>query len=70
MPWFGLQLTSLPERVGDLTEMEALSIHKNLLTRVPPTIGRLVLATRLSLYENKLAEIPPEIGDMENLQEL
>lgn len=65
-----LQLTSVPTRIGDLIQMDAISIHKNLLTSVPSTIGQLKDASRLSLYENELTEVPPEIGNMENLQEL
>lgn len=65
-----LQLASLPENIGALTEMEALSLHKNQLSRLPSSIGKLTGASRMSLYENQLTEVPPEIGNMANLQEL
>jgi Leucine-rich repeat (LRR) protein len=64
------QLTSLPDGLGALDRLDALSVHKNCLTTLPPSISCLVNLSRLSLYENELTALPPEVGCLANLQEL
>jgi len=65
-----LQLTSLPDDFGKLSQMDALSLHKNSLAQLPPSLSRLRDLSRLSLYENELEEIPPGIGELNKVQEM
>lgn len=67
---YTLQLASLPDGIGALAELDALSAHKNCLTALPASISRLSKLSRLSLYENELASLGPELGSLSGVQEL
>jgi Leucine-rich repeat (LRR) protein len=64
------QLTSLPENLGALSQLDALSVHKNCLASLPQSLSRLRDLSRLSLYENGLEEVPPGFGELVGVQEL
>jgi len=58
---FGLtnnQLTSLPESIGDLSNLESLYLQFNQLTTLPESIGDLSSLTRLYLSSNQLTTLP------------
>jgi hypothetical protein len=69
-PAFAPQLTSLPDDLGALSQLDALSLHKNCLATLPPSLSRLRDLSRLSLYENQLQELPPGFGQLQKVQEL
>lgn len=57
----------LPECVGNLRKLEALSLDGNQLTALPPTVAGLVNLERLSVAKNKLRALPPELASCSRL---
>jgi internalin A len=66
----GLQLTSLPESIGQLTGLQELYLFDNQLTSLPESIGQLTGLRVLYLYTNQLTALPDWIGRLIGLQEL
>ncbi|MHC1596479.1 MAG: COR domain-containing protein [Candidatus Syntropharchaeales archaeon] len=64
------QLAALPPEIGELTNMEGLSLWRNQLTTLPPEIAKLDNLVYLDLGNNQLAALPPEIGELTNLTTL
>ncbi|XP_078583378.1 uncharacterized protein LOC144866057 [Branchiostoma floridae x Branchiostoma japonicum] len=63
-------LTSIPEEVFDITDLEVLDVSKNILTSIPDAIGRLQKLNRLSAYSNMLTSLPQAIGSLQKLTHL
>ena len=61
-------LTELPAELGDLVNLEGLSVESNQLTTLPASIGKLTRLTALRAYSNKLTSLPPEIGGLVKLR--
>ena len=59
----------LPPELGNLANLQQLSIHANQLSgEIPPELGNLASLTHLSLGGNELSgEIPPELGNLADL---
>jgi len=66
----GLPLESLPDEIGDLTDLEELNLEFTRLVILPATIGKLKKLKILTLYYSKLIELPDEIGNLTSLEEL
>lgn len=66
----GLPLESLPDEIGDLTDLEELNLEFTRLEILPATIGKLKKLKILTLYYSKLTELPDEIGNLTSLEEL
>ncbi|UOB16904.1 leucine-rich repeat domain-containing protein [Abyssalbus ytuae] len=64
----GYGLTNLPEVIGELTSLEKLESHDNLLTGLPGTIGNLTSLKSLVLSANALTSLPDEIRHLTNLE--
>ncbi|OUM58041.1 hypothetical protein PIROE2DRAFT_16801, partial [Piromyces sp. E2] len=62
----------IPESIGELTELQVLSLDKNKLSgTIPESIGQLTELQELSLDMNKLSgSIPESIGELTQLKEL
>ena len=60
----GNLLTSLPESIGDLSALKALSAVGNQITALPQSIGNLQSLTSLELAGNKLEQLPETIGNL------
>ena len=62
----------MPPELGNLSELETLSLYSNELTGgIPPELGNLTNLRELSLDGNQLSgEIPPELGNLANLERL
>ena len=72
-PFEPLRLTGLiPPELGQLTELEYLSLNDNALTGpIPPELGQLTKLKELDLYCNRLSgPIPPELGQLTKLRTL
>jgi len=54
-------LTSLPESIGQLTNLIRLSLSNNRLASLPPEIGKLTNLEWLELSNNPDLQLPPEI---------
>ncbi|MFX0087212.1 MAG: leucine-rich repeat domain-containing protein, partial [Candidatus Hodarchaeota archaeon] len=61
------QLTTLPPEIGQLSQLQILSLDENQLTTLPPEIGQLPQLQILSLTRNQLTTLPPEIGRITSL---
>jgi Leucine-rich repeat (LRR) protein len=64
----GKGLTSLPDTIGYLVNLESLELDENKLTSLPDTIGNLVNLKRLYLTNNELTSLPDTIGNMRLMQ--
>lgn len=65
-----MNLTSLPEEIGVLTNLKILILENNKLTSIPKEIAYLTNLTDLILNDNQLVNIPKEIGKLTNLTTL
>eukprot|EP00058_Branchiostoma_floridae_P003871 XP_002589359.1 hypothetical protein BRAFLDRAFT_77808 [Branchiostoma floridae] len=63
-------LTSIPEEVFDITDLEDLDVSDNNLTSIPEAIGRLQKLYRLDAYSNMLTRLPQAIGSLQKLTHL
>ncbi|CAH1251175.1 ANKK1 [Branchiostoma lanceolatum] len=63
-------LTSIPEEVFDITDLEILDVANNKLTGIPEAIGRLQKLSRLDADGNKLTSLPRAIGSLQKLTHL
>ncbi|MGB8167999.1 MAG: COR domain-containing protein [Chthoniobacteraceae bacterium] len=66
----GLNLTSVPEALGQLTALQTLSLSDNQLMSVPDELGQLSALQTLSLANNQLTSVPEALGQLTVLQEL
>jgi Leucine-rich repeat (LRR) protein len=65
------QLTgNIPPELGNLTDMQELSLYSNQLTGpIPPELGNLEKLVVLDLYSNNFTDsIPKELGNLTNLE--
>ena len=67
--WINGLKGEIPPELGNLTNLDTLSLHTNALTgEIPPELGNLPSLKFLSLSNNALTgEIPPELGNLANL---
>jgi internalin A len=63
----GLDLTSVPDELWELTQLEELDIGKNNLKALPQQIGRLARLTKVILDYNNLDTLPESIGTLTKL---
>ena len=66
----GMGLSTLPESIGQLTNLTSLNLGYNQLTALPESIGQLTNLTSLNLSHNKLIALPESIGQLTNLTSL
>jgi internalin A len=66
----GLGISSIPEIIWELKNLEFLYIHQNQITEIPEEISRLTNLRHLIADENQLAAIPDAIGRLISLQGL
>ncbi|MCG3217460.1 MAG: GNAT family N-acetyltransferase [Candidatus Heimdallarchaeota archaeon] len=66
----GVGLPSLPDTIGNLTNLQKLYLGWNKLTSLPETIGNLKNLNTLDLFNNKLSALPTVIGNLILLQEV
>ena len=64
------KLTSLPESIGRLSNLQELIISNNNLISLPESIGKLYNLQELYLHNNNLTELPESIGSLYNLKYL
>uniref|UniRef100_A0A0E0BR78 Disease resistance R13L4/SHOC-2-like LRR domain-containing protein n=1 Tax=Oryza glumipatula TaxID=40148 RepID=A0A0E0BR78_9ORYZ len=63
-----LSITELPDKIGDLKNLQTLDIHGSKIGKLPAAIGR--LQNLLYLHVNSDVELPDEVGDLQALQVL
>jgi internalin A len=64
----GLGLTTVPEAIASLTNLQWLSLSGNQLTSVPEAIASLTNLQSLYLFDNQLTSVPEAIASLTNLQ--
>ncbi|NET37361.1 MAG: helix-turn-helix domain-containing protein, partial [Cyanothece sp. SIO1E1] len=62
-----LGLTTVPQSIGQLSNLTVLDLSQNQLTEVPKELGQLSKLTVLSLSQNQLTEVPKELGQLSKL---
>ena len=63
-------LTSLPESISKLTNLQILDLSENRITELPSSIGKLTNLVNLNLSENKITKLPSFIGKLTQLMTL
>ncbi len=64
-------LSSLPEEIGNLVNLQSLNLSGSAITLLPSSIGQLQSLKELNLHNTKnLTSLPGEIGNLANLQSL
>lgn len=66
----GMGLNSLPESIGQISNLRILSLDRNQLTKLPEVIQHLTNLERLSIGGNLLKELPDWLGDCAQLRSL
>src|SRR5689334_7444330 len=64
----GLDLTEVPESIGQLRQLQIHRLDNNRLTSVPESLGQLAQLQELYLDRNRLAFLPESLGQLTQLQ--
>ena len=59
-----MQLTAVPDWVGNLTALTTLYLGRNQLAAVPESLGNLTALTELYLGRNQLTAVPESLGNL------
>jgi internalin A len=65
-----MELTELPESLGQLTQLQKLSLWGNQLTALPESLGQLTQLQKLNIHSNELTALPESLGGLTQLQML
>ena len=65
-----LDLTELPDLIGDISWLKQLSCYSNQLTRLPESLSRLHNLRQLECGRNKLTELPEPVLHLHRLERL
>jgi GTPase SAR1 family protein len=66
----GMQLTELPESIGQLTQLTSLNLSFNQLTALPDSLSQLTQLTSLDLSYNQLTALPDWLSQLTQLTSL
>ena len=64
------KISTIPESIGNLTNLKELTIFDTLIIALPESIGNLTNLQELVISGNSLTSLPESIGNLTNLQEL
>ncbi|MEL6490518.1 MAG: COR domain-containing protein [Cyanobacteria bacterium J06621_3] len=65
-----MDLTELPDSIGNLTQLKTLDVSFNKLTTLSKSLGKLSQLETLKLYGNQLTTLPQSLSPLANLKEL
>jgi len=63
-------LTTIPDSIADMSNLQKLTVSGNKLTTVPHSIGKLSKLTLLDIKSNEIAELPIEMGKLLELKKI
>ncbi|MHA2366634.1 MAG: leucine-rich repeat domain-containing protein [Candidatus Hodarchaeales archaeon] len=63
----GCNITSLPDNIGNLSNLQLLFARQNQINMIPSTIKGLNYVKKISLIHNNLTSLPDTIGDLSDL---
>jgi internalin A len=63
-------MTTLPESIGQLAQLQRLDLTGNQMTMLPESIGQLAQLHHLNLSDNQLKELPESLRNLKSLQQL
>jgi hypothetical protein len=63
------KITTIPDSISRLTNLEGLFLDGNNIENVPESIGHLSKLVRLNLALNKIKALPESIGNLKNLED-
>jgi internalin A len=66
----GRELTEIPERLSNLTNLIELYLHGNQISEIPESLSNLTNLTTLDLYSNQIREISESFSNLTNLTRL
>ena len=61
-----LKLSTLPEAIGRLSQLQRLDLSVNQLSTLPEAIGQLSLVRELYLHDNQLSRLPEALASSPN----
>jgi internalin A len=64
----GLGLTEVPASLGELRQLQEISLHNNQLREIPVAICELQSLQKLWLFSNPLREVPTSLGQLKQLE--
>ncbi len=64
----GMNLTEVPESLGQLSQLQKLYLEINQLTALPESLGQLSLLNTLLLQQNHLSVLPESLGKLTKLR--
>ena len=65
-----MNLTELPETLGQLTQLQWLNLSNNQLTTLPESLGQLIQLQVLSVTNNRLVALPQSLCSLSQLKSL
>lgn len=66
----GMQLTEVPESLGQLEELQTLYLYNNALAALPESLAQLTQLRTLSVFGNQLWALPESLGQLKQLESL
>ena len=66
----GLDLTTIPESLSQLANLQMLGLDDNQIAAIPESLSQLTNLRELSLANNQIAAIPDALSQLTNLREL
>jgi len=64
----GANITKVPDEVGDMVQLETLTLSENKIESLPETIGLLTNLKTLFLFHNRLQSLPQSLNELRQLQ--
>ena len=64
----GANITRVPDEIGNMVQLERLTLSENKIESLPETIGLLTNLRTLFLFHNRLQSLPQSLNELQQLQ--